>query len=145
MIVQPFRGSGMEDNMEQEKTIDILEDMRKANQKNLMYQRISTVLMLIFVIAVLAVIPKVVSTLDSAKKALDTGYETLIHMNDAVTQLETALDSVDILAGQAEEAMTGMDDALQKMNEIDIDTLNQAIKDLSDVVEPMAKFFKVFN
>ncbi len=140
-IKQEERVSGME----KENTIDILEDVRKSNQKNLMYQRISTILMLIFVVAVLLVIPRVISTLDSAKKVLNTGYETLVHMNDAISQLETAIDAVDSLSGQAENAMAGMDDALQKLNSIDIDTLNGAITDLSDVVEPMAKFFNVFN
>jgi len=35
--------------------------------------------------------------------------------------------------------------AVDKINAIDIDTLNQAIKDFSDVVEPLAKFFNIFD
>ena len=39
-----------------------------------------------------------------------------------------------------------LDDSLsEKLNIIDFETLNQAIEDLADVVEPLAKFFNVFN
>ena len=32
-----------------------------------------------------------------------------------------------------------------KLNAIDLDTLNAAIENLADVVEPLARFFNVFN
>ena len=73
-------------------------------------------------------------------------------MNDAITTLEEtvvsvegALSSVESLAAEGETAIFGMEEALQKVNQFDIETLNSAIKDLSDVVEPMANFFNVFN
>lgn len=131
--------------MEQDKVVELLEDIKKSNNRDMKYQRVSMVLMLIFVVAVLALIPSIVSTLDTAKA-------TLLHMNDAITQIETALDSVetalesvDELTAEGELAMQGMEEALQKVNQFDIETLNGAIKDLSEVVEPMAKFFNVFN
>ena len=34
---------------------------------------------------------------------------------------------------------------LAKLDTIDLDTLNKAIQDLADVVEPLARFFNVFN
>ena len=45
----------------------------------------------------------------------------------------------------AETAITSAQTALEKVSEIDIDTLNQAITDLSDVVEPMSEFFGMFR
>lgn len=124
--------------MEQDKVLELLEDMKKSNQKNLMYQRISTVLLLIFVVAVLMVIPSVFSTLNSAKTTLD-------HMDQAITEMETALGAVEGLAEDAGKAMEGVDAALQNVNSIDFETLNQAITDLRDVVEPMANFFGKFR
>ena len=38
-----------------------------------------------------------------------------------------------------------MELAVEKINAIDIETLNQAIRDFSDVVEPLAKFFNIFD
>lgn len=124
--------------MEQDKVLELLEDMKKSNQKNLMYQRISTVLLLIFVVAVLMVIPSVFSALNSAKTTLD-------HMDQAITEMETALGAVEGLAEDAGKAMEGVDTALQNVNSIDFETLNQAITDLRDVVEPMANFFGKFR
>ena len=124
--------------MEQEKTLELLEEMKKINKKTLMHQRIVSVLMLVFVVAVVSLLPNVVSTLDTAKT-------TLTHMNDAITQMETALSGVEELSAQAKTAMGGMEDALDNIKGIDINTLNQAITDLSDVVEPMANFFGRFK
>lgn len=124
--------------MEQDKILELLEDMKKSSQKNLMYQRITTVLMLVFVLVVLALVPTAFSTLNSAKTALD-------HMDEAITEMETALESVEDLADDAETAITSAETALEKVGEIDIETLNEAITDLSDVVEPMSEFFGMFK
>ena len=124
--------------MEQDKLLELLEDMKKSSQKNLMYQRISTVLMLVFVLAVLALVPTAFSTLNSAKTALD-------HMDEAITEMETALESVEDLADDAETAITSAETALETIGDIDIETLNEAITDLSDVVEPMSEFFGIFK
>ena len=37
-----------------------------------------------------------------------------------------------------------VEDALSKVNAIDFDSLNKAIKDLSDVIAPLAKFVNLF-
>jgi septal ring factor EnvC (AmiA/AmiB activator) len=133
------------ESMEQDKMLELLEELKRNSQKKLMYQRISTVLILVFVLAVLALVPTAFSTLNSAKIALD-------HMDTAITEMETTLDSVEDLADDAgtaitnaETAITSAQTALEKIGEIDIETLNQAIKDLSDVVEPMSDFFGMFK
>ncbi len=131
--------------MDNEKLVALMEDMKKAEQKTVVYQRISALLMLIFVVAILYLIPSVISALDTAKA-------TLNHMNDAISKIEVSLDSVedaldtvDSLAAEGENAIIGLETALQKVNQFDIETLNSAIQDLSDVVEPMSNFFNVFN
>ncbi len=124
--------------MEQDKTLELLEEMKKINQKTLMHQRIMSALMLVFVVAVISLLPTVVTTLNTAKT-------TLTHMNDAITQMEGALSEVETLATEAGNAMDGMEDALKNINGIDIETLNQAITDLGEVVQPMADFFGRFK
>lgn len=124
--------------MEQDKTLELLEEMKKINQKTLMHQRVMSVLMLVFVIAVVSLLPTVVETLNTAKT-------TLTHMNEAITQMEGALSEVETLATQAGTAMDGMEKALENINGIDIETLNQAITDLGEVVQPMADFFGRFR
>lgn len=124
--------------MEQDKTLELLEEMKKLNKKALMHQRVMSVLMLVFVIVVVSLLPTVVTTLDTAKS-------TLIHMNEAITQMEGALTEVGTLATEAGTAMDGMEKALENINGIDIQSLNQAITDLGEVVEPMANLFGRFK
>ena len=124
--------------MEQDKTMELLEEMKKINQKILMHQRVMSVLMLVFVVAVVSLLPTVVTTLETAKT-------TLTHMNEAITQMEGALSQVETLATEAGTAMDGMEQALENINTIDIETLNQAITDLGEVVKPMADFFGKFK
>lgn len=45
----------------------------------------------------------------------------------------------------AEKAQQSMDAALTAIDELDIETLNEAIANLSDVIEPLARFFNTFN
>lgn len=124
--------------MELDKMTEIMDKMKKNSQKSLMHQRIQTALLLVFVLSILVLLPSVFSTLHSAQVALS-------HVDVAITEMETALQSVEVLADDAGAAVTSAETALQKINEIDIDTLNDAIKDLSDVVQPMADFFSVFK
>ena len=43
------------------------------------------------------------------------------------------------------DSQKNIGDAMKKINDIDIDGLNAAIKNLSDVVEPFANFFNRFR
>lgn len=60
----------------------------------------------------------------------------------ASADLEQMITDVDHLVTSSEKSIH---DALSQVNSIDIPTLNKAIKDLSDVVAPLAKFFNVFQ
>lgn len=74
--------------------------------------------------------------------------EAVLANLDEVTQelaqadLAGMVENVDTLATTSQSAV---EHAAEKLDTIDLDTLNKAIKDLADVVEPLAKFFNVFN
>ena len=59
-------------------------------------------------------------------------------VNNTQDDLGIAMDAID-------QAMVGMDTAMKKVEEIDVKSLNSAIKNLSDTVEPFAKFFNRFK
>ena len=60
----------------------------------------------------------------------------------AEADLSGMVESVNSLATDSQNAIT---EAMKKLDTIDIDTLNQAIQDLADVVEPLAKVSKFFG
>ena len=81
-------------------------------------------------------------------QAMTGQAETIMDNMEVVTQsladadLGTMVENVNMLAA---ESQTVVSDAMEKLDTIDIDTLNKAIKDLSDVVEPLAKVSKFFG
>ena len=81
-------------------------------------------------------------------QAMTGQAETIMDNMETVTQaladadLGTMVENVNTLAA---ESQTVVNDAMEKLDTIDIDTLNKAIQDLSDVVEPLAKVSKIFG
>ena len=55
--------------------------------------------------------------------------------------VQQMIADVDGMVSSSEKSVR---DALDKINRIDIDTLNQAIQNLNDTVEPLANFFGLF-
>ena len=60
----------------------------------------------------------------------------------AAADLGGIVENVNILAAESQSAVA---DAMKKLDTIDIATLNKAIKDLADVVEPLAKVTKLWG
>ena len=89
-----------------------------------------------------------VCTLMPQMQAMSGQLETVLANLEIVTDqladmdLGTMVQNVDSLVTTSQ---VGVEQALEKLNGIDFETLNQAIKDLADVVEPLAKFFNVFS
>ena len=121
---------------------ELLIELVKSQRKDEMGQRITAIatigLFAAVCIALCIVIPKVVTL---------------------ITDLSTSLEEVTALVSQAEDSLAGIDDmianvdkvvventdavneVLGNFNSVDFNELNSAIKDLGDVVEPLAKFF----
>lgn len=85
-------------------------------------------------------------------------FDRLIKMADAMEGMSDNLASVSEQLEQidweglavsinltAEKAQQSMDAALTAIDELDIETLNEAIANLGDVIEPLARFFNTFN
>ena len=90
----------------------------------------------------------VLTDLEAVTGQLERQMDVILTNLDEVTQelaqadLAGMVENVDTLATTSQRAV---EHATEKLDTIDLDTLNKAIKDLADVVEPLAKFFNVFN
>ena len=85
----------------------------------------------------------------------------LSELERLAVQTETILVNLDTVTGELAQAdlkgmvadvdtfvVTGqnaVEQVTEKLNILDFETLNRAIRDLADVVEPLARFFNVFN
>lgn len=94
----------------------------------------------ILLAAYISVIPRV----KTAFQEIQVVTENLNEVSDqlAKADLNQLVENVDRMAVTSEK---GVQEALDKIQSIDIDELNQAIKGLSDVVSPFAKFMNRFG
>ena len=92
---------------------------------------------------------QVTAALEEAR--IDQVVESLTQVSSqlALVDWETMGANINDLAVQAQESLVMAEEALAKagktIDEMDIEALNQAIRDLQAAIEPMAKFAKLFK
>lgn len=135
---------------EKEEFRALMEELRKTNAGQEKYARkqyrmsqitaLASVLVLAIVCATCAmIIPKVNVTYQNMELIMED--MKTITSDLASADLEKMIADVDHLVYSSEE---NINTALKKINDIDIESLNQAIRNLSDVVEPLAKLMNRF-
>ena len=92
-------------------------------------------------------LPKVQALIPQVESLTQQINVTLTDLQGITAQLAEAdlkgmVDDVNQLVGSSQVAV---EQTMEKMNSIDLSTLNKAIKDLAAVIEPMAKFFNMFG
>lgn len=90
---------------------------------------------LILLIAVSVLVPKITITLDNANVALEQISYTAQQMDDVLMEVGELV----------EDSSEGVTKALENMNTIDFDKLNQSIEDFNNVISPLSGFFGRFN
>ena len=137
-----------------QKMLEVLEQIEKSNSRQTRYARLQFVFTLIAATACVAllltgmkILPQLKNTVAQAEIVLDnleavTSELAESDVSGMVENMDTLVTNVDGLVSSSQE---GLEQTIQKINTIDFDALNDAIKDLSDVVEPIAKFFKNFK
>ncbi len=126
----------------------ILTEMQKMTKKTLMYQRITTGLVLIFVIAILCVVPSLLKTLAAVRTTLDGVNEVVEQANEAVEEANSAINQAEQtmkdLSSFVETAGGDLETVVNSVQSVDFDSLNNAIKNLDATVKPLADFFRKF-
>ena len=131
----------------QQKFLDFMERMEKINRKQVFYARLQflfTVIAAVCCIVLLVTASKMVPMLQETAKQAETVLSNLETVTTQLAQADLAgmVGNVDDLVTTSQE---GVKQALDKINGIDFDALNEAIKDLSDVINPITNFFRTFR
>lgn len=117
------------------------EDYARKQYRMTQITAIASVLILVIVCYTASVfIPKVNVTYQNMELIMED--MKIITSELAEADLDQMIEDVDRLAVDSQK---NINDAMKKVNDIDIDSLNAAIKNLSDVVEPFANFFNKFR
>ena len=124
----------MRDNrtLEQMDSRELLAELARYQKKEVGHARLGTVvgilLMAALLVTVLVVLPRAVILLN--------------HMEQSLQEIDTFVEHADRVVSENTDAVG---EALSKVNGVDFDTLNQAIRDLSDAVRPLANFARLFQ
>lgn len=107
-------------------------------KKQLFYMRATSVaviaLVLVLIVSVLGVISKASTALDNVNEISKQVEE----LNLSEMNLKEMVDNINDMATESQEAITN---ATEKLNGVDLETLNEAIQSLNKVVTPLGKFF----
>lgn len=139
---------------EKNELLELVKKLEESNRKQLLYARIQCVAAVIAVVcfagifflikdflpqvsAIIAQIPGVVRQMETVLGNLEIVTKDL-----AAVDFESMVEGINVLVTTGQ---TGLEETVAKLNAIDFESLNKAIKNLSEVVEPLANFFKVFN
>lgn len=138
-----------------------MQKQEAVSRKQLRYSKtqciltgVAAVCCLVMLVAVLAVAACAVPLLSQAAPVMEQLQTLGIQAGDALENLDSATEKLaqidltnitDKLDTLVTSSQSAVEEALEKINTIDITTLNQAIADLARVVEPLARITNVFG
>ena len=130
-----------------QKMLELLERMEKNSRKQVFFARVQFVLTAIALICCIVLLlsgMKILPQLQNTVQQTETVISNLESVTTALAQADLAnmVNNVDGLVTTSQE---GIEQAMEKINAIDIEALNQAIQDLSDVINPISTFFNKFR
>ncbi len=134
----------MEENKE---IIELLKKLDESSQKRVRLGRILCVLALVAALfcgatfaVVFSLVPQVETVLTQLQPVLGNLEQTSQQL--AALDLEGMVSNVDALVVTGQQTLQ---QSMEKLDTVDFDALNQAIRDLSAVIEPLAKWGKMFQ
>ena len=141
----------MEENKEM---LELLKKMEESSRRQLWYARIMGVAAVVAVACFAGIFFLIKDFLPQIGAIITEIPGVVAQMEVVLSNLEvvtTELTAVDF-AGMVEGVNTlvasgqiGLQETVSKLNAIDFEALNRAIATLTEVIEPLAKFFKVFG
>ena len=137
---------GFSEMSDRDLMIALLKEQKKTSRRSLITASALVAICLIIGIAVLVVVPTVISTLNNAYKALDGIQNVVSNADKAIASVEQSLVGIDEMVKNVDKVVVDNTDSVTKtvdrMSNIDVATLNKSIKELSEIIEPLAKFFR---
>ena len=139
---------------EKNEMLELMKKIEESSHKQLLYTRIQCIAAVLAVAcfagiyflirdflpqisAIITQIPGVVGQMEVVLGNLEVVTTEL-----AAVDFEGMIQGVNTLVATGQ---TGLEETVTRLNDIDFEALNKAINNLSQVVEPLAKFFKVFG
>lgn len=108
----------------------------KIMKKQLWYSRLTIVTFLVLILVVGYMVVQVSSLVPQVNSVLDNVEEISADLRDE--KLSETIRDIDEFT---KTSQTGVEQAIEKLERIDLDSLNEAIQDLNSLISPLANFF----
>lgn len=121
-----------------------LEKMEENSRKQLNYSRIQCIFSIISAICCVVLLATILRFMPQLQLLAEQAQQVLTNL-EAVTGELQKLDLAEMIENinnLVSTSQAGVEEALSKINEINFDALNQAVEDLSAVIQPLADFVK---
>lgn len=146
----------MEEHKDETKTEEsgrLLEQLAKNSSRQLFYTRLGGISMaalaLVITAALIIILPKAVKAIDGVNGMIAQADETIELANEAITGVTEMSTSITDMGDNMDTFITdnaqSIAEIMLKIEDIDFEGLNTAIKDLGAVIEPLAKFFRIMQ
>ena len=143
--------------------VELVKSQRQSSTRQMIASIFVVVIALIMAVAVAVIVPKAMSLMSDlqaslgqintlvseAQESVEKIDDMLVEIQPTVDSLGGAIENIDGMVGNLDSMITDNSEnlkaAIEKMNGIDFDTLNQAIAELEATVQPFANFFGGFG
>lgn len=133
-------------------TKELMTELVNNSRKQLFYARVRTFAMVIIAAAVILFL---ISMAPGLLKTVNQANDVMAQASDTITLANAAIESITEMSGAITDMGENMDTfitenaesvaaVMEKIEAVDFEGLNKAIKDLGTVIEPLAKFFNIF-
>lgn len=139
---------------EKNEMLELLQKIEASNRKQLLYTRIQCIAALVAVACFAGIyflikdfLPQI-SAIITEIPGVVAQMEVVLGNLEVVTKELTTVDFAGMVEGVNTLVATGqvgLEETVAKLNAIDFEALNKAIATLTQVIDPLAKFFKVFG
>lgn len=134
----------MEENKEM---LELLKQIEKNSRRQARTGSLLCLLVVVLVLccaglcgAILLLLPQVETVIAQMQSVLHNLEQTTAQL--AAADLGSMVSNVDTLVATGQYSL---EQTMEKLNSLDLDTLNQAIQNLADVVEPLARVTNMFK
>ena len=134
----------MEDKKDLQELLERLDQSNRQQAKYARWQCIFSVAAAVCCVGLFVLVYHLMPEVRSLSNQMETVLTNLELVTDQLAGMDlgSMVRNVDDLVVTTQE---GVEQTMNRLNSIDFETLNQAIKNLSDVVQPLAKFFNTFR
>ena len=136
---------GLEAMDDHELLLDLAREQRRTSRYTKMIGASCIGICAAVCISLAIVVPQVLKTLSNVNKTVTSAYTVAENASAMIESAQESLDGIDTMIENVDtvvvENTQSVTEALNKINEVDFETLNKSIQDLHSVVEPLAQMF----